>query len=68
MGYFEEDGLDYRFVVMARHPCLYGSAAEDAHGDGWERFPEFVGYLNETLQNVLEEKRFTLAYVDLGVH
>lgn len=57
--YYEANGMDYRFVVMMRHPCR----------KDWEhpKFPtlRYASYLREILKFVPEEKRFLINYDDL---
>jgi hypothetical protein len=57
--FYESNGMDYRFVVMMRHPCR----------KDWQhpKFPtlRYSSYLREVLDSVPEEKRFLINYDDL---
>lgn len=57
--YYEAHGMEYRFVVMMRHPCR----------KDWQhpKFPtlRYSTYLREILDAVPEDKRFLINYDDL---
>lgn len=59
VDYYEANRMDYRFVVMMRHPCR----------KDWEhpKFPtlRYSSYLREILDVVPEDKRFLISYDDL---
>lgn len=55
--FFESRGMDYRFIVMARHPCMYNAMSATT-------FSAMAAYLREIVSVVPAEKRFMLSYVD----
>ena len=55
--FFESRGMDYRFIVMARHPCMYNAMSATT-------FSTMAAYLREIASVVPAERRFMLSYVD----
>lgn len=59
VDYYEAHGMEYRFVVMMRHPCR----------KDWQhpKFPtlRYSTYLREILDAVPEDRRFLINYDDL---
>jgi len=55
--FFEKTGREYRFVAMARHPCMYNSVTETS-------FSLLMGYMRDMLANVPQDKIYTISYND----
>ena len=55
--FFEKNKMDYRFVAMARHPCMYGRMTDAS-------FSLLMSYMRDLLANVAEDKIFKISYND----
>ena len=55
--FFEKNQMDYRFVAMSRHPCMYGRMTDAS-------FSLLMSYMRDVLANVPEEKIFKISYND----
>ena len=55
--FFEKNKMDYRFVAMARHPCMYGRMTDAS-------FSLLMSYMRDVLANVPEDKIFKISYND----
>ena len=62
LDFFEKRGMDYRFIVAARHPCLHQTGRTKQLPDGRRAHHE---YLREVVANVPAERRFLLSYTDM---
>ena len=56
--FFEKHQMDYRFVIMARHPCMYKEMTTTT-------FSVMASFLREITRVVPARRRFTVAYTDL---
>ena len=56
--FFEKHQMDYRFVIMARHPCMYKEMTATT-------FSVMASFLREITRVVPARRRFTVAYTDL---
>ena len=55
--FFQKNNMDYRFVAMARHPCMYGRMTDAS-------FSLLMSYMRDVLANVPEDKIFKISYND----
>ena len=55
--FFEKNQMDYRFVAMSRHPCMYGRMTDAS-------FSLLMSYMRDVLANVPENKIFKISYND----